>query len=95
LKKLEKNGVLLKPLEKPKEGGRFEGKSFVFTGELSSLTRDEAKNKVRSSGGEVSESVSAKTSFVVAGENPGSKYDKAKKLGVTVLDEKDFLKMVS
>ena len=70
------------------------GKSFVFTGELESLTRDEVKEKVRDLGGDVSESVSKLTSYVVVGSEPGSKYEKAKKLGVTILDEKDFLRLI-
>ena len=69
-------------------------KSFVLTGELESMTRDEAKEKIRALGGDVSSSVSRATSFVVVGKNPGSKYDKARELGVKVLDEKEFIKMV-
>jgi DNA ligase (NAD+) len=69
------------------------GKSFVLTGTLSSMSRDEAKAKIKALGGEVVGSVSKNTSFVVAGENPGSKYDKAKKLGVKILEEDDFLNM--
>ena len=68
------------------------GKSFVLTGTLSSLSRDEAGQKIRSLGGDVSGSVSKSTSFVVAGENPGSKLAAAEKLGVSVLKEGDFLK---
>lgn len=74
--------------------GIFAGKTFVLTGTLSSLARDEAKDKIRALGGEITESVSSKISFVVAGENPGSKYDKAKSLGVPVLSEHEFLKML-
>jgi DNA ligase (NAD+) len=70
------------------------GKTFVLTGTLSSLGRDEAKAKVKALGGEVSESVSKKTSYVVAGENPGSKLEKARELGVQVLNETGFLRMV-
>jgi len=70
------------------------GKTFVLTGSLSAMSRDEAKAKIKAFGGEVSESVSSKTSYVVAGESAGSKYEKAKKLGVTILDEQGFLKMV-
>lgn len=74
---------------------KFEGKTFVLTGTLSAMSRDEAKEKVRSLGGEIAESVSSKTSYVVAGENPGSKYDKAKKLGVHILTEQEFLKILN
>jgi DNA ligase (NAD+) len=55
------------------------------------MTRDEAKEKIRLWGGDVAESVTTKTDFVVAGKNPGSKYEKAKKLGVKILNEKEFL----
>ncbi|MBI2475885.1 MAG: NAD-dependent DNA ligase LigA [Candidatus Taylorbacteria bacterium] len=70
------------------------GKSFVLTGTLSSMSRHEAAQKIRSLGGDVSGSVSKNTGFVVAGENPGSKLDTAEKLGVKVLKEEEFLKMV-
>jgi DNA ligase (NAD+) len=78
-----------------KKGLIFFGKSFVLTGTLFSMSRDEAKKKIKEYGGEVVGSVSKNTSFVVAGENPGSKYDKAQELGVSILDEEDFLKLVS
>ncbi len=71
------------------------GKSFVLTGTLATLSRDEAKKKIKDLGGEVVGSVSKNTSFVVAGENPGSKYDKAQELGVEILDEEKFLEMLT
>ncbi len=74
--------------------GAFSGKIVVLTGTLTSLSRAEGKARVRAQGGNPSESVSAKTDYVVAGENAGSKLEKARKLGVTVLDEKEFLKML-
>jgi DNA ligase (NAD+) len=74
-------------------GGPLEGKTFVFTGELSSLTRGEAQALVRELGGKETSSVSAKTSYVVAGSEPGSKYARALKLGVTVLSENEFVKL--
>ncbi len=81
--------------EKPVEQETpLEGKTFVFTGALSSMTRGEASQKVKELGGRVSNSVSKKTDFVVVGENPGSKYEKAKKLGVTVLSEEEFLRLL-
>jgi len=67
------------------------GKSFVITGSLESMSRDQAKQKIRDLGGDVSESVSSKTSYVVQGRDPGSKADKASKLGVKFLDEQEFL----
>ena len=75
-------------------GGAFEGKTFVLTGELAHFTRDEAKDIIRKKGGHVSGSVSAKTDYVVAGSDPGSKLDKARALGVTVLDEEEFERMI-
>ena len=73
---------------------QFKNKNFVFTGELESITRDEAKEKIRQLGGDISESVSKKTDFVVIGKNPGSKYNKARALGIKILDEKEFLKII-
>ncbi len=73
---------------------RFSGKSFVITGSLSSMSRDQAKEKIRTKGGDVSESVSSKTSYLIAGESSGSKMDKAQKLGVNILNEREFLKMI-
>ena len=70
--------------------GKLFGKTLVLTGTLSSMSRDEAKKKIRSLGGDVSSSVSKKTDYVVAGENPGSKYMEAEKLGVSIITEKDF-----
>jgi DNA ligase (NAD+) len=69
---------------------RFRGKTIVITGTLSSMTRDEAKEHLRMLGARVTSSVSKKTDFLVAGENPGSKLDKAKTLGVPVLSERDI-----
>lgn len=72
----------------------FSGKTFVITGTLSSMSRDEAKAAVLDRGGKVSSSVSSKTNYVVAGDEPGSKYTDAQKLGVSILDEKAFLKLL-
>ena len=84
-------GVNPVPLERPSatEEGAFAGKTVVFTGTIS-IPRAEAKRMVESSGGTVSGSVSRKTDFVVAGEDPGSKYDKARELGVRILTEEEF-----
>jgi DNA ligase (NAD+) len=73
---------------------RLSDRSFVFTGTLATMSRDEAKEKIRALGGDISESVSKKTSYVVVGSDPGSKADKAKKLGVPMLSEKEFLAML-
>lgn len=78
-----------------KKDSRLSGLSFVFTGELKSMTRDEAALKVRQLGGKNSSSLSSKTTYLVSGENPGSKYDKAIKLGVKVIGEEEFLKLIS
>ena len=74
---------------------RFAGKTFVLTGALSKFTRDEASEKIELLGGKVSGSVSKKTSFVVVGENAGSKERKARELGITILSEDDFLDMIN
>jgi len=89
---LIKAGVEIKPM--PKISKKLVGKTFVFTGTLEQLSRDSAKEKVRMMGGDVSSSVSKETDYVVAGENPGSKFDNAKKLGVKIISEAEFIKMV-
>lgn len=73
---------------------KLSGKIFVLTGSLNSMSRDEAKEKIRGLGGDVSGSVSPQTDFVVAGESPGSKYERAEELGVKILNEKDFLEIL-
>ena len=70
------------------------GKTFVLTGTLQTMTRDEASDKIKAKGGKTSSSVSKKTSYVVAGESAGSKLDKAKNLGVIILTEEEFLEMI-
>ena len=91
--KLLEFGVTPVPLKKNTQGV-FVGKTFVLTGTLPTLSRDEAKALIQKEGGKVSSSVSKATSYVLAGENPGSKYDDAQKLGVQLLTEETFLKMV-
>ena len=73
---------------------RFAGKIFVLTGALAKFTREEASEKIELLGGKVSGSVSKKTSFVIVGENAGSKERKARELGITILSEDDFLEMI-
>lgn len=75
-------------------GIKLKGKKFVLTGTLQKLTRDESEEKIRALGGSVSSSVSSNTDYVVAGENPGSKYEKARKLDVKIVSEKEFLNMI-
>jgi DNA ligase (NAD+) len=70
------------------------GKTVVFTGELKNFSRDEAEGLVRQLGGNASSSVSKNTDFVIIGENPGSKYEKAKKLGIKIINEKEFSAIV-
>jgi DNA ligase (NAD+) len=72
----------------------FSGKTVVLTGGLAAMSRDEAKTRVRALGGNVSGSVGKSTDLVVAGEDAGAKLDKAKALGVRIIDEKEFLKML-
>ena len=73
---------------------RFAGKIFVLTGALTKFTRDEATEKIELLGGKASGSVSKKTTYVVAGENAGSKLKKAQELGIPVLTEDEFLEMI-
>ncbi len=74
--------------------GKLGGKTFVLTGTLSSMSRDEAKAKIRALGGEISESISKQTTYLVAGKKAGSKLTKAQKLGVEILDEESFLNIL-
>ena len=92
-KKLVKNLMKQVKIEEVKAGKKLEGKSFVFTGTLN-MDRVAAQETVRKLGGEVSSSVSKNTSYVVAGENAGSKLEKAQRLGVAVIDEEKFLEMI-
>lgn len=97
-----KNKALLKRLlrvlsvrsSETRRAGALSGKTFVLTGTLAALTREEAKRAIEGRGGKVAGSVSRKTSFLVAGEDPGSKLDRARELGVRILSEEEFLAMV-
>ena len=91
--KLLKNGVLIEKAEKIKKG-KFTGLNFVLTGTLSQMSRELAKEKIINNGGKVSGSISKNTTYVLAGENPGSKLTEAKKLGVKIISEKEFLDML-
>ena len=77
-----------------KKKGVFSGKTIVLTGTLSHMSRDEAKAKIRAEGGDVSGSVSKETDYVIVGENPGAKFTDAEKLGVKILTEQEFLKVL-
>ena len=85
---------LIEIQKQPKISKKLMGKTFVLTGTLESLSRDSAKEKIRLLGGDVASSVSKETDYVVAGENAGSKFDKAQTLGVKIISEKEFLKIV-
>jgi len=95
IEKLKKAGVTMKGEEKKVGELPFEGKSFVFTGELEKYTRRKAQGLVESLGGRVINSVSKSTDYVVVGENPGSKFENAKELGVKIIGEEEFLKLIS
>ena len=92
IEKLKKVGI---KIVVPKISKKLAGKTFVFTGAMEKFSREQAEDMVRKLGGQASSSVSKNTSYVVAGEEPGSKYDKAKKLGVKIIPEKEFKKIIS
>jgi DNA ligase (NAD+) len=87
-------GVTFVEEEKEEKPKILEGLTFVFTGTLKSMTRDEAKEKVRELGGKTTDSVSKNVDYVVVGEDPGSKYQKALQLGVKTINEEEFLKLI-
>ena len=91
IEKLKKAGVRMTEEESE---GKLKGLVFVFTGALKSMTRHEAEELVKSEGGSVASSVSKKVNYVVVGEKPGSKLEKAKRLGVKIINEEEFLKLV-
>jgi len=94
IKKLNKVGVHPTAEKRKVKSDKFAGKSFVFTGGLANRSREEAGEIVQQHGGKVSGSVSKKTDYVVVGTDPGSKHDKAKELGVTILTEQEFEKLL-
>lgn len=91
---LRRAGVRWPAQPRPAGERPLAGRSFVLTGTLSSMTRDEAKDRLQAAGAKVTGSVSSKTDYVVMGENPGSKYDKARELGIEILDEDAFRQLV-
>jgi DNA ligase (NAD+) len=94
IKKLQKAGVRPTAEKREVKSQKLAGKSFVFTGGLANRSREEAGELVLQHGGKVSGSVSKKTDYVVVGTDPGSKYDKAKELGVAILSEGEFEKLI-
>lgn len=94
INKLKSAGVNMESLEEENTDNRFEGKTFVLTGALSKYSRDEASDIIEKLGGKTSGSVSKKTSYVLAGEDAGSKLTKAQNLGVTVITEEEFEEMI-
>ncbi|MBI3999637.1 MAG: NAD-dependent DNA ligase LigA [Candidatus Omnitrophica bacterium] len=94
IEKLKQAGVRFNVVEAKKEGTPFSGKTFVITGALKNYARNEAEQLIRRLGGYASSSISKKTDFLVLGEDPGSKYDKAKELGIKMIEEDEFNKMV-
>ena len=92
--KLKNAGVNMKSLEEESEDNRFEGKTFVLTGSLEEFTRKEASELIEKFGGKTSGTVSKKTSYVLAGEEAGSKLTKAQNLGVTIITETEFKEML-
>ena len=83
-------------LSKEKEkNANFLGKTFVLTGTLSKITRDEASSLIEDKGGKTTSSVTKKTSVVIVGDNPGSKYDKAINLGIEIWNEEEFLEKLN
>lgn len=86
--------VNIQALKKPVAGVKLAGKTFVLTGTLPTLERDQAKKMILAQGGKVSSSVSKNTSYVVAGENAGSKYGEAERLGIPVIGEAEFIEML-
>jgi DNA ligase (NAD+) len=93
IRSLREEGVLVRE-EKGREGEALRGLTFVLTGTLESMERSEAEEKIRSEGGRATGSVSSKTDYVVAGDSPGSKEKKARDLGVPVIGEEEFLRMI-
>ncbi|MFA5750994.1 MAG: NAD-dependent DNA ligase LigA [Candidatus Paceibacterota bacterium] len=94
INKLRKNGVVIEESNR-KGKEKFSGVVFVLTGTLSTISRNEAKEKIISLGGRVSSSVSKNTSYIIVGEDAGSKLKEAQKLGVKILNEKEFIKLLS
>ncbi len=94
IEKLRTSGVKMVPIKRSVSRNSLQGKTFVLTGSLKSYTRSRVKEMIESLGGIVTSAVSKKTDFVVCGENPGSKYDKAKSFGIKIIDEQKLKKIL-
>lgn len=94
IEKLKKAGVRTEEKKRGKEDRRLKGKTFVVTGSLEGLSRQEIEELIRRNGGNASTSVSKKTDYLILGKDPGSKYDKAKKLGVKIISEEEFGRII-
>jgi len=94
ISELRAEGVKVTDYHTPIQSDKLDGKTFVVTGSLETMTRDDAHKKIVEYGGKTSSGVTSKTDFLVVGEDPGSKLDKARKFGTKILDEKEFLEMV-
>ncbi len=94
IKRLLDAGIVIEPMKKETSALPLEGKNFVFTGTLKSMKRSEAKKLVMELGGQVQSTVGRHTDYVVVGENPGSKLEKARQLGIKTISEEEFLKLV-
>jgi DNA ligase (NAD+) len=94
IERLEQAGVTLKKNKDKQKDLPLKGQQFVLTGTLGSFTRNEAEARIKALGGSIGSSVSKKTTYVVAGADPGSKIEKAQKLGIKIIDEDEFLKLI-
>ena len=94
IERLEQAGVALKERRGEQKDLPLKDQQFVLTGTLASLTRNEAETRIKALGGSIGSSVSKKTTYVVAGTDPGSKIEKAQKLGIKIIDEDEFLKLI-
>jgi len=94
IQRLRAAGLQLQEEGPPPGDGPLSGKTFVLTGTLPDLTREQATERIVAAGGRVTSSISKKTDYLVAGETPGSKLEKAERLGVAVLDEPGLLELL-
>jgi DNA ligase (NAD+) len=95
IERLKSDGLIFKSEKKSINKSVFLNKTFVLTGSLSELSREEAGDKIIALGGKVISSISKKTDYLVVGEKPGSKFDKAKALGIKIINEKEFIELLN